>query len=478
MADPDRPLLRHFIEHEILAPDQINKAVAKRDHDRVTLRRAILDLGLLTDADFQRHAAQAFGTEYVDLVNAPPTDEVLRHLAYDICSQHRVVPVAVDGSVLVVAACEPVTSVLVDDLRFVAAAEIRVVYAPEAHIDAVLGRMSGGVPEPDVEESPVVRIVGEMLAAAATAHASAVHIDPDGDGVLIRFRIDGRLVDHKRLPPPMRRPLAARIKIVANLDIAERRLPQMGRFGLDDPVTEFLVSTLPTAQGEERIVLRLRHPAEATRGLGDLGFPEPIVQRLTTVIHRRRGLLIVAGPGQSGVTTTIHALAFEAARAGLDVLTVEEFFERRIPGVTHTQVNGAIGYTLARGVRAAMNQDADAILVSSLHGAETAEAVFAAVARGRLVLAGLHVRSAPGAIRRLLDMGIDPWLISDSIVAVLAQRLVRKPDGGLAAIGDLLPGPIDLKNLPAPGLRKAALDAVSAGLTTMAEALTATEEGE
>ncbi len=276
-------------------------------------------------------------------------------------------------------------------------------------------------------EAPVVRLVGAVLQAARERGASDVHIEPHDDESVIRFRVDGVLAEHDRLPRGLHRGVVSRIKIMSRLDIAQTRLPQDGRITVTSGGKELdlRVSTIPTPQGE-RVVLRLLERGSVRRGLGELGFTESLLPLWHDLLANPHGIILVTGPTGSGKTTTLYA-ALDILHTGkVNILTVEDPVEYQIEGIGQIQVNPKINLTFASGLRAILRQDPDVIMVGEIRDEETAVIAVQSALTGHLVLSTLHTNDAPSALPRLVDMGAEPYLLASSVRGVLAQRLVRR----------------------------------------------------
>ncbi len=277
------------------------------------------------------------------------------------------------------------------------------------------------------DDAPVVRMVSAILKEAALRKASDIHLEPYETGSVVRFRVDGVLRDVAHPPRLLHAALISRIKVMAQLDIAEKRLPQDGRLSLkvDSGPLDIRVSTLPTGAGE-RAVLRLLDKGQATLSLESLGMPAELRQSLERLINRPNGIVLVTGPTGSGKTTTLYAALARLDAATRNIMTVEDPIEYDVPGVAQTQVQPKIGLTFANALRSILRQDPDVIMIGEIRDLETAQIAIQASLTGHLVLATLHTNDAPSAITRLIDMGVEPFLLSSSLVGVLAQRLVRK----------------------------------------------------
>ena len=279
------------------------------------------------------------------------------------------------------------------------------------------------------DEAPIIRLINALLSEAVREGASDIHLESFESRMVVRFRVDGMLREVLEPPRAVAGVIVSRIKVMANLDIAEKRLPQDGRISLrlaGRPV-DVRVSTLPSGQGE-RVVLRLLDKETGRLTLDNLGLTRALQQRLLRLIHRPHGIILVTGPTGSGKTTTLYAALSEINTRSRNILTVEDPIEYYLDGIGQTQVNTKVDMTFARGLRAILRQDPDVVMVGEIRDVETAEIAVQASLTGHLVLSTLHTNSAIGAITRLRDMGVEPFLLSSSLIGVLAQRLVRKLD--------------------------------------------------
>ncbi len=300
--------------------------------------------------------------------------------------------------------------------------------------DLDLNALADNLPQPEdllesEDDAPIIRLINAILTQAVKEQASDVHIEPDEQHLVVRFRVDGVLHEVMRPARSLASLIVSRIKVMAELDIAEKRLPQDGRIGLriaGRPV-DVRVSTLPAGRGE-RVVLRLLDKQSGRMDLRQLGMDDATLQRARRLISRPHGIILVTGPTGSGKTTTLYAMLSELNDRSRNIMTVEDPVEYHLEGIAQTQVNARIDLTFARGLRAILRQDPDVVMVGEIRDLETARIAVQASLTGHLVLSTLHTNSAIGAITRLVDMGIEPFLLSASLIGVLAQRLVRQLD--------------------------------------------------
>jgi general secretion pathway protein E len=421
----------------------------------------------VTDA---RDTAATLGLAWAPELPALPSRALLASLPMQYARRHLVLPLGPDAGPLTVAVADPLALAPLDDLRFLYERPVEPLVVPAAALRAAIARAyddaareaptapaalrdeldrpielaEGGLDafaeRPDLldtdEEAPVIRLVNALLTDAAKARASDIHIEPYERALVVRFRIDGVLHDVLAPPPRLAAALASRVKIVAGLDVAERRLPQDGRLAvrIGGRDVDVRVSVVPTAFGE-RVALRLLHRGDATLALEELGMTAALVDRMAALCRRSHGILLVTGPTGSGKTTTLYAALRRVADGSRNVMTIEDPIEYQLPGIAQMQVHPRIGLTFAAGLRAILRQDPDVILVGEIRDRETVEIALQAALTGHLVLATLHTNDAASAVTRLLDMGVEPYLIASSVVAVLAQRLVRRVCASCGAAG-------------------------------------------
>jgi general secretion pathway protein E len=403
-----------------------------------------------------RARAEAAGLPFAAAADPLPPRELLAAVPMPWARRHGVLPLARDAAGVTVAIADPAALAPLDDLRFVYRAPVRPVVVPAAALHDAIARAYDAVARsaadtmeaieeeplervaeaaldgpPDLlearDDAPAIRLVNALLCEAAKAGASDVHLEPYERRTAVRFRVDGVL--HEVLAPPahLHPRVAARVKVMAGLDIAERRLPQDGRIrvkvgGRDVDVR---VSLVPTGFGE-RVVLRLLDRADAHGTLADLGLSVPTVTALDRLLAQSHGLVLVTGPTGSGKTTTLYAALRRLDPATRNVMTIEDPVEYQLRGIGQLQVNPRIDLGFAAGLRAILRQDPDVILVGEIRDRETVEIALQAALTGHLVLSTLHTNDAASAVTRLLDMRVEPYLIASSLLAVLAQRLVRR----------------------------------------------------
>ncbi|MEO0077999.1 MAG: ATPase, T2SS/T4P/T4SS family [candidate division WOR-3 bacterium] len=435
-------------------------ALADLNHEAVktdsSLEQVVLRRKLVTREQLYEHFARELNVPYIDLANFMVDPELLKLIPEDVARRVRAVPLfQVDGS-LTVAMANPDDIGALDELRRIIDLEINPALADPEAIDEILNHHchagQGAVMEcvlTELEadealhfieaesadktleqlasEAPVVRLVNSMLEQAAREHASDIHVEPDEDTLRVRMRVDGLLRETGSWPAKLHQAVVSRIKILAGMDISDKRRPQDGRFDIafGGRQLDTRVSTFPTVYGEN-VVIRLLDKAGQHIGLSDLGMAPETMSRFETVFRQPHGIILVTGPTGSGKTTTLYSVLAVLNSAEKNIVTLEDPVEYRLPLIRQCQVNPKAGVTFAGGLRAILRQDPDIILVGEIRDGETAEIAFQAALTGHLVLSTLHTNDAASALTRMIDMHLEPFLISSSVVGILAQRLVRR----------------------------------------------------
>ena len=410
---------------------------------RGLLGKTLVRLGYCTEDDIARVIASRSGVPFVSLESYPIDTAAVSTLSPDATKRYKALPIAFKGDKLIVAMQHPNDIMAVDDLRILTGFDIKAVVTPDTELDAAIekyGRASmrlehdedDAPPEeipPETEESaerPAVQLANMIIAQAVGAKASDVHIEPYEKYLRIRFRIDGVLHDMLQPPRRMHASLVSRLKVMANMDIAERRIPQDGRISLklEGRAIDVRVASLPTSYGE-RMTLRLLDRAATLISLEELGVAPEILARYREVIKIPYGFILVTGPTGSGKSTTLYASLSSVDRTSKNVITVEDPVEYRLEGMNQIQINPKAGLTFASGLRSILRSDPDIIMVGEIRDKETARIAIESALTGHLVFSTLHTNDAAGAVSRLTEMEIEPFLTASSLVCVMAQRLAR-----------------------------------------------------
>jgi type IV pilus assembly protein PilB len=446
-------------ERNLVGPDQFRELQEEHERTGKPLSQVIIDFGLVSEEQLLRAVAEHLNLEYLNLEDIDIDKAVLRIMPSSVARMYRAVPVAIAGNTVTVAVMDPYNAQLVGELSFILGKDVQLAVAPSKQIeDAILrffgeeseslkdvlenmesqlasaevvetATKSGGTAalEELASQAPIVRFVNLILFQAIQDRASDIHFEPFEDEFKIRYRVDGALYEMAPPPKHLALPVISRIKVMSNLNIAERRLPQDGRIQLNigGKQVDLRVSTLPTQYGES-VVLRVLDRTVVNLELESLGMPPEIFEQTKEVIKVPNGIFIVTGPTGSGKTTTLYSCLKRINTIDMKLLTSEDPVEYDIEGIMQVPINEAIGLTFARALRAFLRQDPDIIMVGEMRDLETAQISIQASLTGHLVFTTLHTNDASGAVTRMIDMGVEPFLISSTLQGILAQRLVRK----------------------------------------------------
>jgi type IV pilus assembly protein PilB len=429
-----------FAEREL-----VERVVDHGRRDGLPLGQALIEAGVVNSAQLAQALAERNGLDYVDLNVFQVDKGATAMIDSTKARRYRTVPIAfLAEQTLLVATADPANLLALDDITMATGYEVRRAVASPEHIDALieqLSTLSGSVTEVEEEafeaeiielresadEAPIVKLVHAVIADAVRRGVSDVHFEPSGHDMRVRFRVDGVVFDSTTVPRHLISGLISRIKIMAELDIAEKRVPQDGRIGLsvDGNYVDLRVATLPTVRGEA-VVMRVLDSRSIVMDLDALGMYEVDRARLQTAIRATHGAILVTGPTGSGKTTTLYAALTELNTPDKTLVTVEDPVEYELEGVKQVQVHPKAGLTFATGLRALLRSDPDVVMVGEIRDAETAQIAIESALTGHLVMTTLHANDAPLAAARLMEMGIEPYLVTSSVACVVAQRLVRK----------------------------------------------------
>ena len=437
-----------IVDMGLASRGQVEEAVESSRGLGTTPERVLLDAGALTHDGLSRALAERYGLDHLDLSAFSVDMSAANLVTTTAAKRYQAVPVAfADKRTLLVAMADPSNVLAVDDIAIMTGYEVRVAVAPPDDIAGLISRLDrledvvsesqeqleeeGGAEVVDLhetaEDAPVVKLVNQIVAQAVERGASDVHLAPDGREVRVRFRIDGVLQDVTTVPRRMAAGVISRVKIMAELNIAERRLPQDGRVGLsvEGRHVDLRVVTLPSVHGEA-IVLRVLDKDSVVVELDKLGMAEAERERFERAFHQAHGAVLVTGPTGSGKSTTLYAALQQLNTVEKNIITVEDPVEYEIAGLTQVQVSPKVGLTFAAGLRSMVRADPDVIMVGEIRDRETAQIAVESALTGHLVLSTLHTNDAPSAISRLVEMGIEPFLVASALDCVVAQRLARK----------------------------------------------------
>jgi type IV pilus assembly protein PilB len=445
-----------LVKENLLTADQLRQA---RDDARTKgsrLGAQITELGYLDENDLTEFVAKQYGVPSINLEEFEIDAVVIRLIPEEVATKHTVIPVNRAGSTLILATSDPSNIFALDDIKFLTGYNIQAVVAAEDAIRRAIDKyydqstsledVMGDFDDSDIdliqdeddvdigelakasEDAPVVKLVNLILTDAVKREASDIHVEPYEKSFRVRYRIDGVLYEVMKPPMKLKNAILSRIKIMSELDIAERRLPQDGRIKLKmgrGREMDFRVSVLPTLFGE-KIVLRLLDKSNLQLDMTKLGFEQEQLDGFQDAIHQPYGMVLVTGPTGSGKTTTLYSALSELNQVSENLSTAEDPVEFNLPGINQVQMHDEIGLNFAAGLRAFLRQDPDIIMVGEIRDFETAEIAVKAALTGHMVLSTLHTNDAPSTINRLLNMGIEPFLVASSVNCIVAQRLARR----------------------------------------------------
>ncbi len=436
-----------IVDMGLVARERVDDAIATSRSSGTTPERVLVEGGILSNDGLARALAERYGLDHLDLGVFQVDMGAANLVTTAAAKRYQAVPVAfVDKRTLLVAMTDPSNVLAVDDIAIMTGYEVRVAVAAPEDIAALISRLdrlddvvaatgefAGEEAQAEVvelhetdDDAPVIKLVNQIVAQAVEQGASDVHLAPDGKETRVRFRVDGVLHDITTVPRKMGPGVVSRVKIMAELDISERRLPQDGRVGLtvDGRHVDLRVVTLPSVHGES-IVMRILDKDSVVMTLEKLGLGGEERERFEHAFHQTHGAVLVTGPTGSGKSTTLYAALQELNTPEKNIITVEDPVEYQVEGITQVQVSPKAGLTFATGLRAMVRADPDVIMVGEIRDRETAQIAIESALTGHLVLSTLHTNDAPSAITRLIEMGIEPFLVASALDCVLAQRLVR-----------------------------------------------------
>jgi type IV pilus assembly protein PilB len=443
-----------LLKANIITEEQLKKAQSEQKMKGSNLSSVLIEMGYLSEDALIDFLHKRYGHPSINLSEVELDPKLVSLVGADFMHKNQVVPVRRSGSTLYLAIVDPFNVTVIDDIKFRTGYHIEALVAsetdikttierhlnPTASIDGALADFEDegmevvkqdetfdlGELEKTAEEAPVVKLVNLILADAISKGASDIHVEPYEKFMRVRERIDGVLYEVMRPPIQMKNAITSRIKIMSQLDIAERRLPQGGRFliRMQNREMDFRISLIPTLFGE-KVVMRLLDKTKLQLDLTKLGFEAEALEIFHEAIYKPYGMILVTGPTGSGKTTTLYSVLSELNKVSENICTAEDPIEFNLPGVNQVQMHEAIGLNFAASLREFLRQDPDIILVGEIRDLETAEIAVKAALTGHLVLSTLHTNDAPSTIGRLLDMGVEPFLVASSLIVTVAQRLIR-----------------------------------------------------
>jgi type IV pilus assembly protein PilB len=442
-----------LIRRQVLSPDQLTEARGIHQQTGAKLQDTLVKLGYVTAEQVMSAVAEFHGLQFVDLTEVTIPSSVVELVPESVARENVVLPMSQDNGTLRIIMSDPTDFDTVQKLQFILNKDIQPVLAPREQIVEAINRHYGQTETESVDsmlaeftdtaidfteteqttgagfeesDAPVVKLVNLIIQEAVSLRASDVHIEPFADRVRVRYRIDGVLVERDSPPRRLLAPILSRVKIMGSIDISEKRRPQDGRIKmtLGGKHYDLRVSMLPTNHGQSA-VMRILDRGSIQVNIRDLGFADDDYQRFQSIIKRPNGIMLVTGPTGSGKTTTLYAALNELNRPDRKIITAEDPVEYYLPGVNQVEVKHQIGLDFARIIRAMLRQAPNIILVGEIRDNETADIAIQASLTGHLVFSTLHTNDAPSAITRLVDIGVPPFLVASSVIAIMAQRLVR-----------------------------------------------------
>jgi type IV pilus assembly protein PilB len=446
-----------LLKGNLITAEQLRTALETQEKTRERIGTVLVKAGHIKEEELLAFLGRQFNLPVVDLSKYEVNSEVVRLLPEEMVQKHLALPINRIGAKMIVAVADPSNMAIIDGIGFKTGYSVELVLASERDITAAINKffdrsmefkdiiseldedfevireeeVDTGDAERSVDDAPVVKLANYLLTEAIKRRASDIHIEPYEREFRVRYRVDGVLYEIMRPPLRLRGALSSRLKIMASLDIAERRLPQDGRIKMKmgkGREMDFRVSVLPTIYGE-KIVLRLLDKSSLQLDMTKLGFEEGPLADFSEAIHRPYGMILVTGPTGSGKTTTLYSALSELNKVSDNISTAEDPVEYNFAGINQVQMKEEIGLTFAASLRSFLRQDPDIIMVGEIRDYETAEIAVKAALTGHLVLSTLHTNDAPSTITRLLNMGIEPFLVSSSLNLIVAQRLARRVCG-------------------------------------------------
>jgi type IV pilus assembly protein PilB len=435
-----------LIRNRIITEEQLEEALAKQKETGDSLGRVLIEMKMVSEGALTSILARQIGLKYIDLANHEIDISASSLVDAEIARRYTLIPIGFDGDKLMVAMADPTNVFALDDVRIMTGMEIEPMVATKEDIVSAINRycradsdaqlevedmgpeaVSDNGEEAEADDAPIVKYVNLLITEAVADRASDVHIEPMDNDVRVRFRIDGVLHEIRRNPKQLHSGVVARIKVMADMNIAEKRVPQDGRASVEmrgKPI-DLRVASLPTIHGE-KIVLRILDKSSSLMSLQELGFREETMEKYSRSFHKPYGTIMVTGPTGSGKTTTLYATLNVLNSIKSNIITVEDPVEYRLPLINQVQVHYKAGLTFASALRSILRCDPDIVMIGEIRDPESAQIAIESALTGHLVLSTLHTNDAPSALTRLLEMGIEPFLIASAVDCVSSQRLARR----------------------------------------------------
>ena len=451
-------ILEVLVKRQALTSEEINAAETEAHNAGAKLERFLVDSNIVSDVEMALALSEYLNIPPISLDKFNPSGPLMDLIPKEIITRYQLIPVARTETLLTIAMSDPLDVVGLDQVQARTGLDVTPLIAPESHIQDIIstftsefatglenvlrdisekGDLDAGAEEvedlsldqmPETsEDAPAIRVVNSVMVAALRLGASDIHIEPMEKLIRLRYRIAGLLYESSSPPKALQAAIISRLKIMSNLDIAERRVPQDGRFKIRamNKEVDIRLSLLPTVYGE-KIVMRILDKTALAPSLSSLGLDQKAYEGFATSLHQPYGMILVTGPTGSGKTTTLYSGLQELNKSGVNIITAEDPVEYQLPGINQVQINADVGLTFASALRSVLRQDPDIVMVGEIRDQETASIAVKAALTGHLVLSTLHTNDAPGAISRLANMGIEPFLLASSVIMTQAQRLYRK----------------------------------------------------
>ncbi len=438
----------YLIEQGLVSNDQVKKALEEQKKAGSRLGQTLVELGFLSEDDLIVSLARQLNLPHIDITSYSIKPEIIKLIPQNIARRYELLPLEKVGTELTIAMVDPLNVFAIDEVQKITRCRIEPVICSRSGLEKVLNQAyvqpGSGAPDtgkaPDshsslqtdkevqssIEGKEIIELVDEIIQEAVKARATDIHIEPDEDEIRVRCRVDGFLREFRNFSKEVHLPMVSRIKVLAGLDISEKRVPQDGRFQFDlpDRQIDLRVSTLPTVIGE-KVVMRVLDKSMIVIDLGQLGFSPDNLEQFKDLITRPYGMILVTGPTSSGKTTTLYSALNTINTVEKNILTVEDPVEYRMKMINQVQVNPRAGLTFAAGLRSFLRQDPNVIMIGEIRDMETAEIAVQSALTGHLVLSTIHTNNAPSTVTRLIDMKIDAFLVASAVSGILAQRLIR-----------------------------------------------------
>ena len=452
------PIGQLLVDERIITSEQLNLALEEQKKTRKRIGEVIADMGFASERDILRTLAQRLSVEYVDSPLFVVELDSVRLITESLARQYNILPIYLRAGTLTIATNDPLDFACLEDVAMITGFDIRTVLSPQSEIERAINRVYSKKSSEDIignikdefsatyvplvereseadigmneriDSAPIVKLVNSLVLEAYQQNASDIHIEPNESSTRIRFRIDGDLQHHNELSHDVHQLISTRIKIISGMNIAEKRIPQDGSFQFKNDFlnVDIRVSSLPTPFGEKLVLRLLGADRNIDYNLQSLGLSDQTIETIEKAVRLPHGIILVTGPTGSGKTTTLYSMLNRLKDPRRAIVTIEDPIEKKSDGITQVQVNARAGLTFASGLRSILRQDPDTIMVGEIRDGETAEIAIRAAITGHLVLSTLHTNDALSTVVRLVDMGVEPFLVASSVKCVIAQRLVKK----------------------------------------------------